>query len=120
MVTLNRVALALLLLLSAGCTGGDYEIPLANGYFIARIKAGDFALIAPDRHTVVIRTLRAYRVDGDIVAGQTAIPSRPEPLYFIVDTRTNSTMTALTSDDWERRLSALGIHNHELRRPKRP
>jgi hypothetical protein len=100
--------------------GGDYEIPLANGYFIARVKPGDFALIAPDRHAVVIRDVRAYRVDGNTVAGQMGISSRPEPLYFIVDTKTSSALVALTPEDWETRLNAVGIHERTLTRPKRP
>jgi len=114
-----RVALTVALLGIAYCST-DYEIPLPNRYFIARWQPSEFALIAPDRHTVVIQRVSRYRVDGNIISGEEASVAGAEPNYFIVDTNAKSVETNLSGSDWERRLESLGIQNHMLTKPKRP
>ena len=110
----GAVPLALLALAISACPGGDYEIALPHGYFIARVQPDDFGLIAPDRRTVMIRTVKRYRIVHDVVFGET---SGGEPLFFILDTRQNSMKKGLAAADWARHLNKGGIYDHTLRRP---
>ncbi len=117
-MTAGRIVIGLAIIAFL-CCSTDYEIPLSNGFFIARWQRGEFALVAPDRHTVVVQHLSGYRVDGNVVSGQAASDDNHAG-YFIIDTGTRSVSTNLPEHEWKQRLNDLGIRNRELRPPKRP
>lgn len=115
----NRAFLALVVLTTClACAGGDYQIALPRGYFIARVKPGDFALIEPDGRAVAVRTVKAYMVHEQLVIGQTAPSPEGEPLYFIVNTQTNSVRTNLPASRWRDELRRFGVRSTVLEEPK--
>ena len=118
----NRTFLTLLILTTcfACAGGGDYQIALPHSYFVARVKPGDFALIGPDGRTVVVRTVKAYAIHEQFVAGQTDSSLDGEPLYFIVNTQTNSVTTNLPARRWREELHRLGVRSTALEKPKPP
>jgi hypothetical protein len=66
-----------------GC--GDYEIPLRNGYFIARVSSGTWAIVAPDRRVLIGPSVDKYAVKGDVVVGRVRISGSDTVAYFIVN-----------------------------------
>lgn len=108
------VAIALILY---GCPGGDYEIQLPHGYFIARVQPGHFVLVAPDRHTIVLPAVRAYFVQNGIVVGEVA-EHGASSAFFILDTRDGTLNANLRLEQWERRVRTLGITAKSLHQPK--
>jgi hypothetical protein len=114
----TRLLVCLLVAVSLACAGGDYQIALPNGYFIARVQPSDFALVAPNGHSVVVRTVKSYMVDGALVTGQTAPSAEGEPLYFIVDTQKNSVRSNLPVSMWRDELQRLGIQSIALKEPR--
>ena len=106
-----------LLLMCMGCPGGgDYTIPLARGYFIARVRPNDFALIAPDHRTVVVRSLARYSTAGDVVIGKLQQPPDEKQMFFVLDTRTGR-LEVTDEKRWLSILQARGISDQTLRRP---
>jgi hypothetical protein len=94
--------------LTWGC--GDYEIPLRNGYLVARVSSGEFALVAPDHHVVIAPTITGLHVYGSAVVGNT---NRHDD-FFIVDMRSGRSETRLTEREWRTRLRARGIVSPHL------
>ena len=71
----------------ACCSNGDYEIHLSRGYFVGRPQPGDYALIANDRRTVVVRTVTQFGEHNGVIFGENA-KGGSEPTLFFVNTRT--------------------------------
>src|SRR5262249_9122051 len=114
----RRLVGATLTLVVLSCSP-DYEVPVQNGFLIARYQAGRFALIAPDRHTVVVDNIAKYRTDGGVVSGQTTSQDG-QPEFFVVDTQTRSVTMHLSAREWAAQLNRLGFRDHQLKVPKRP
>lgn len=101
-----------------GCPGGgDFEIPLPHGYFIARVQPGHFVLVAPDRHTIVLRAIRSYYVQKDVVVGELAQAGGASE-FFILDTHSGVLNANLRSEDWEQRVRIFGITEKSLHEPQ--
>src|SRR4051794_34601803 len=105
-----------LAMVTMGCT--DYELPLPHRYLLARISAGQFVIVSPDRHPVVGPTVTEYLVSGDIVAGRVS-PQNAPPSYFIVDTHTRTAQSDLTRTVWITELTTRGVRDITTRRPSR-
>ena len=113
----QRLAISVTILMVCGCPGGgDFEIPLPHGYFIARVQLGHFVLVAPDRHTIVLRAVRSYFVENDMVVGELAQAGGSSE-FFILDTRSGALNTNLRSEDWGQRVRIFGITEKSLHEP---
>lgn len=110
------IAFTITLAIVACAGGGDFEVPLPNGYFIARVSTRKFCVVAPDEHTVILPDISLYRVDNDIVGGQT--PGSAGGAFFLLDTKTHSLVTDLSQIEWLKRRSALGLRDNTLRQPR--
>jgi len=98
----------------------DYEIPLPNGYILARISPGEFVIVAPDRrHIVVGPTVDEYAVMGDVVVGHVRA-SNGKQSYFIIDSRNVKVDDGLSREDWIRKLAMYRISGVHLGLPHRP
>lgn len=102
-----------LALLMVGC---DYNISLQHGYFVARVYAGAFVVVAPDRRVVtpISRSGMSIAVVGTLILGQTD-PSEddlahdaPASHFFIVNTTSGRAWTHLSIAEYRRLLFEMG------------
>ena len=116
----RMLVISFIISVSCGCPGGgDFEVPLPHCYFIARVQPGHFVVVAPDRHTIVLRAIRSYFVEKDMVVGELAqIGSSPE--FFILDTRSGALNTNLGLEEWSQRVRIFGITEKSLHQPQPP
>ena len=95
----------------------DYTIQLPNGYFVARVYSGAFAIVNPANRVVTEQSRHgiALAVAGDIVIGEID-PSSPNGPHlaesgrlFVINTRTNEMWLTLTRKEYLDRLRSLDI-----------
>ena len=105
-----------------GCTNGDYEKELPNGYRLIRTNANTVAIWSPEPHSnvVVPAKIVAIGVHGDIVFGCVTFDPYSDPVYpggqpenasgyFILETKTGNTALRMKKESWVDALAKRGI-----------
>jgi hypothetical protein len=100
-----------------GC--GDYEIPLRNGYFIARVSSDTWVIVGPDHNVLVGPSVDQYAIKGDVVAGRVRPSDDAAVTYFVLNTRTGTTINIRDEGAWRRELARQHIQDVVLVRPAR-
>lgn len=110
----DRYILFALLAICLGCNR-DYTIQLPNGYFVARVYSGAFAIVNPNRRVVTDQSHQgiAVAVDDDIVMGEIdPTPSDADPAagrHFVINTKTNEVWLELSREEYLHRLRLVDI-----------
>lgn len=106
--------------------GGDYAVPLPNGYELVRLAGSTIVLDKPGLDCRLVGpTVDGYCVYGDIVVGHVSRDDslrdiRPSvPGYFLVDTKQGTAFQGLGEAEWLKTLKKHGIAGKQLRKPSR-
>jgi hypothetical protein len=108
--------------------GGEYSLPLPNGYHIERYSSGEVTIVDPESKIVVAGLVREYAVVQTCVVGYVVMPaaspqeqakyySHVRPGYFVVDTSTGETSLALSEQEWKVRLTQRNLPIPQLVAP---
>jgi hypothetical protein len=114
-------------LIAAGCRDGTINarpsVPLINGYEAVPISGDTWAITDSQRRNAVSESVITLAVVGDLIIGQSVIPSPPSPMmqyspgYFVLNSRTGETVEGLDRATWRKKLRELGITDEpKLRR----
>ena len=124
--------LMLLLCMQVGCTGpggGEYSLPLLNGYNIERYSSGEVTIVAPDSRIVVAGRVREYAVVQSYIVGYAVMPdtspenltkyySHVQPGYFVVGTSTGEATLGLSEQAFKERLTQRQLPMPQLVAPE--
>ncbi len=110
----DRSILFAALAICLGCNQ-DFTIQLPNGYFVARVHSGAFAIVNPSNRAVTDQSHQgiAVAVADDVVMGEID-PTAPDPdpaaaRHFVINTKTNEVWHKLSRQEYLRRLQSVGI-----------
>jgi len=115
MRTALRATAYIQVMMLVACGGGDYEIPLRHGYFIARVGEGKFCVVDPERHVIILPSVNEYQVHGDVLIGR--VSQLNSQTFFVLDMKTHKLESNLTARQFADEIRKRGIHDPSLRRP---